>query len=267
MNEDIQRYFDDNQNSWDAKVDIHKESSFYNLKDFQSGESSLIGPEVEELGNVYGRSLLHLQCHFGMDTISWVRKGAMAVGVDFSEKAIQLAKELNEAEENRAQFIQSNIYDLKQNLSGQFDFVFTSYGTIGWLPDLNKWAEVVANFLKPGGTFYIIDFHPVVWMLDDKKMKEIYYSYFNKEVISTEDHTYTDHEGTHRKFMTHGWNHPISEILNALLKQDLILEHFNEYDYSAYNCFTGLTKIGEHKWQFEGREGIIPMMYSIKMTK
>lgn len=267
MKDELQKLFDENQSSWDAKVSIHKDSPFYNLKAFQAGGSSLVGPEIEEIGNVYGKSLLHLQCHFGMDTISWVRKGARAVGVDFSEKAIQLAKELNEAEENRAQFVQSNIYDLKKNLSGQYDFVFTSYGTIGWLPDLDKWAEVVANFLKPEGTFYMIDFHPMVWMLDDDEMKQIAYSYFNREVITTEQHTYTDHSENHQKFREHGWNHPISEILNSLLKQDLILESFNEYDYSAYECFPNLVKIGDHKWQFEGRQGVIPMMYSIKMTK
>jgi ubiquinone/menaquinone biosynthesis C-methylase UbiE len=261
------QYFEDNRKAWDQKVDIHKVSDFYDLASFKKGESSLRNIELEELGNVAGKSLLHLQCHFGMDTISFARMGARSIGVDFSEKAIALAKELNEEEENRAQFVLSSVYDLRKNLSGQFDIVFTSYGTIGWLPDLDKWAETVAYFLKPGGVFYMVDFHPVVWMLDDEEMNSLKYSYFNQEVISMEESSYVDKEGTEGKFLTHGWNHPLSEVLTALLKQDLKLEFVHEFDYSAYDCFPNLVEIEKQKYQFKGLEGILPVMYSLKMSR
>ncbi len=267
MKEEYSRYFAENQKAWDAKVDIHKASKLYDLESFKAGKSSLVGPEVEELGMVQGKSLLHFQCHFGLDTLSWVRRGARAVGVDFSSKAIEMARELNQEEEERAQFVEANIYELRSKLSGQYDIVYTSYGSIGWLPDIDRWAETVAYFLKPGGTFYMVDFHPLVWMLDDNEMREFKYSYFNKEVISTDTHTFTDRERKHGTFREHGWNHSISALLNALSRQDLKLIFFNEFDYSSYECFPNLVQIGEHKWQFKGREGLLPMMYSLKMEK
>ncbi|MEO0895979.1 MAG: class I SAM-dependent methyltransferase [Bacteroidota bacterium] len=264
---DQQQYFDENQASWDAKVDIHKDSSFYDIEGFKQGKSSLIGPEVNELGGVAGKSMLHLQCHFGMDTLSWARRGAKAVGVDFSPKAIELAKSLNMEEEHTAQFILSSVYDLKQHLSGQFDIIFTSYGTIGWLPDLDKWAEIVAYFLKPGGTFYMIDFHPVVWMLDEANMSDLKYSYFNKGVITTEEKTYTENAESHKSFTEHGWNHPTSDLLTSLSNQNLRLKFYHEFDYSTYDCFANIVETGENQWQIKGKEGIVPMMYSLMMIK
>ena len=142
----MQDYFDTNKKLWDAKTAIHKDSDFYFLEKFKQGKTSLNKFELDALGDVSGKTMLHLQCHFGQDSLSWARMGAKVTGADISPKAIQLAKELNTELGLDAQFVESNIVELDQNLKGKFDLVFTSYGTITWLPDLDKWAKIVAHF-------------------------------------------------------------------------------------------------------------------------
>ncbi|MEO6254793.1 MAG: class I SAM-dependent methyltransferase [Ferruginibacter sp.] len=269
-----QSYFEENKKSWNKRTAVHKDSAFYDLDSFKKGKSSLNKIELEELGDVKGKTLLHLQCHFGMDTMSWAREGAKVTGVDFSDQAIDLAKELAAELNIPAEFICANVYDLTDAskvppLHGSreaFDIVFTSYGTIGWLPDLDAWAEIVSHFLKPGGTFYIADFHPVLWMMDEN-FEQIKYNYFNTETITEEiSGTYSDRSAP-IKSIEHGWNHPFSEIINALLKQHLQIDQFNEFPYSPYNCFNKLEKGDDNMWRIKGMAEKMPLMYSIKATK
>lgn len=261
-----QSYFEANKKSWNKRTAVHKDSVFYNLESFKKGKSSLHKIELEELGNVKGKSLLHLQCHFGMDTMSWAREGAVVTGVDLSDQAIKLAKEISEELKLDAKFICCNVYDLKENLDKQFDIVFTSYGTIGWLPDLDKWAETIAYFLKPGGIFYIADFHPTLWMMDEI-FEKIKYNYFNTEVITEEvSGSYSDRNAP-IKSIEHGWNHPFSEIFSSLLKYGLQIEQFNEFPFSPCNCFNNLEKGSDDMWRIKGMDEKMPMMYSIKAVK
>ncbi|MEO6540252.1 MAG: methyltransferase domain-containing protein [Ferruginibacter sp.] len=261
-----QSYFEENKRSWNKRTAVHKDSAFYDLASFKKGKSSLNKIELEELGDVKGKSLLHLQCHFGMDTMSWERQGATCVGVDLSDGAIDLAKEINNELGMHTEFICCNVYDLKEHLDKKFDIVFTSYGTIGWLPDLDAWAGIVSHFLKPGGTFYIADFHPVLWMMNEN-FERIKYNYFNTETITEEiSGTYSDRSAP-IKSIEHGWNHPFSELISALLKQDLQIEQFNEFPYSPYNCFNNLEKGDDEMWRIKDMEEKMPMMYSIKATK
>ncbi|MFZ1369211.1 MAG: class I SAM-dependent methyltransferase [Ferruginibacter sp.] len=275
MMDNYQSYFEANKQSWNKRTAVHKDSAFYDLASFKKGKSSLNKIELEELGSVKGKSLLHLQCHFGMDTMSWQREGAHCVGVDLSDEAIKLAKEINEELKLKTEFICANIYDLKSalkvsptggDLEGAFDIVFTSYGTIGWLPDLDKWAGIVAHFLKPGGIFYIADFHPVLWMMDDS-FEKIKYHYFNTDVITEEiSGTYSDRDAP-IKSIEHGWNHPFSEIFNALVKHGLQILQFNEFPYSPYNCFKNLEPGTDGMWRIRGMDEKMPVMYSIKAVK
>lgn len=275
MMDNYQSYFEANKQSWNKRTAVHKDSAFYDLASFKKGKSSLNKIELEELGSVKGKSLLHLQCHFGMDTMSWQREGAHCVGVDLSDEAIKLAKEINEELKLKAEFICANIYDLKSalkvsptgvDLEGTFDIVFTSYGTIGWLPDLDKWAGIVAHFLKPGGIFYIADFHPVLWMMDES-FEKIKYHYFNTDVITEEiSGTYSDRDAP-IKSIEHGWNHPFSEIFNALVKHGLQILQFNEFPYSPYNCFKNLEPGTDGMWRIRGMDEKMPVMYSIKAVK
>jgi len=140
----MQEYFKTNQALWDQKTSIHKDSEFYQMDAFMKGASSLQEIELNALKDkVAGKKLLHLQCHFGQDTLSFARLGAKATGIDLSPKAIDLARSLNEELNLDATFVCSNLYDLPQHLEGQFDIIFTSYGTVTWLPDLSKWAKVL----------------------------------------------------------------------------------------------------------------------------
>ena len=262
----MQEYFKANQELWNQRTRIHKDSDFYNLANFKKGENALTSIELAELGDVIGKTILHLQCHFGMDSLSWSRMGAEVTGVDLSDEAIKEANQLNDEMGLNATFICSNVYDLKEHLDKKFDIVFTSYGTIGWLPDLDKWAAIISHFLKEGGIFYIADFHPVVWMFDDE-FTHIKYSYDNQEVIVTENQgTYTDRDAD-IKAKEYGWNHSISEILNALIHQGLEISHFNEFMYSPYPCFNNTVEFEKGKWHIKGLEGKIPMVYSIMAKK
>ena len=270
-----QSYFEENKQSWNKRTAVHKDSAFYDLASFKNGKTSLNKIELEELGDVTGKSLLHLQCHFGMDTMSWERAGAVCVGVDLSDEAIKLANEIKDELKLHTEFICANIYDLKDPSKvtpsegfreAGFDIVFTSYGTVGWLPDLDRWAEIVSHFLKPGGTFYIADFHPALWMMDDS-FEKIKYNYFNTEIITEEiSGTYTD-KNAPIKSIEHGWNHSFSEIINALLKHDLQIQLFNEFPYSPYNCFNNLEQGVDGMWRIKGMDEKMPIMYSIKAVK
>ncbi|HNR20748.1 MAG TPA: class I SAM-dependent methyltransferase [Bacteroidia bacterium] len=255
-----------NKELWNKRTGIHINSEFYNLNDFRKGNQVLCSTELTELGSVKDKVLLHLQCHFGMDTLSWAMQGAKVTGVDFSDEAIAKAKGLAAEMKMDAQFVCCNVYDVLEHKLPKHDIVFTSYGTIGWLPDLRKWAEIIAGSLKPGGIFYMIDFHPIVWMLDNK-FTFIQYSYFNKEVIKeTESGTYAD-ENADINLESYGWNHSTSDLLNALISNGLRLEFFNEHDFSHYNCFANTVQIANDKWQIKGLEGKIPMMYSLQAVK
>jgi len=266
MNTNYQQYFDANKDGWNKRTAVHKASAFYNLEAFKKGKSSLNKIELDEVGDVKGKSLLHLQCHFGMDTLSWAREGAIVTGIDLSDEAIVLAQQINAELQLHASFVCCNVYDTAAYVKEQFDVIFTSYGTIGWLPDLKPWAKMIAAKLKPGGFFYIADFHPTLWMLDDA-MEKLHYSYFNDEVIITEQQgTYTDRNAA-IKHTEYGWNHPFSEILEALISEGLQIEFLHEYCFSPYNCFANTEQGEDGMWRLKGMGNKFPMMYSIKATK
>ena len=264
--ENYNQYFDANRNLWNQRTAVHKDSSFYNLAGFKEGETVLTPIELNEVGDVKGKKMLHLQCHFGMDSLNWAKLGADVTGVDLSDEAIKEARQLSDELGMHAKFICCTVYDLKKHLDEKFDIVFTSYGTIGWLPDLDKWAEIISYYLKPGGMFYMADFHPVVWMFDDE-FTHIQYYYENRELIVTENYgTYTDRKAD-IKGKEYSWNHSISEILNALIKAGLKIELFNEHNYSPYSNFTNSVEVEKGKWQIKSMEGKIPMLYSLRAVK
>ncbi|PWN67407.1 class I SAM-dependent methyltransferase [Chryseobacterium oncorhynchi] len=259
-------YLEINRNSWNNRTESHLKSEFYDLKGFLNGNSSLNDIELNLLGDLQGKSVLHLQCHFGQDTISISRLGAEVTGVDLSDKAIESAKQLAHETQSNANFICCDIYDLPNHLDKQFDIVYTSYGTIGWLPDLDKWAKVISQFLKPGGQFIFVEFHPVVWMFDDN-FETIGYRYFNSgAIIETESGTYADRnaEITQSYVM---WNHGLSEVINSLIKNGLEINSLDEFDYSPYNCFNKTIEFESKKYSIEHLDNKIPMIYSVTAKK
>jgi ubiquinone/menaquinone biosynthesis C-methylase UbiE len=267
MKSKYQKYFDANKKLWNNKTAFHINSEFYDMKGFRKKGISLMPTELNELGGVEGKSILHLQCHFGQDSISLSKLGAEVTAVDFSEDAINYAVNLAAELKTETKFICANVYDLPDILHKKFDIVFTSYGTIGWLPDLKKWAVVISKFLKRGGLFYIVEFHPHIMMYDEE-FEYIKYSYFfdKHPIIEEYNGTYADRDAP-IKNVSYGWNHPISEVLNSLLDQNFTLRQFNEFNFSHYNCFPNMKKIGDNKFVFKNFEDKIPYMYSLKAIK
>lgn len=258
--------FEINRNTWNTKVNIHAESDFYDLDNFKKGKSSLNKFELEALGDISGKSLLHLQCHFGQDTLSFSRMGAKCSGVDISDEGIKLAKQLNSELMLNANFVCCNVLDTSKYIREKFDIVFTSYGTIGWLPDLKPWAKMISERLKPGGFFYIVEFHPICWMFDyTVSPPEMKYGYQQKEAI------YEEYEGTYAKkdskmvSKEYGWNHSLGEVITSLSEAGLHIEYLKEYDSSPYDIFPGLLING--KGMFELPNKIYPLIFEVKAIK
>ena len=259
-------YQEINRKNWNDRTEVHFDSEFYDNQSFIAGRNTLNSIELELLGDLQGKTVLHLQCHFGQDTISLARLGATATGIDLSDNAIEKARILVEKTKADARFIQSDVYDLPNHLNEQFDIVFTSYGTIGWLPDMDKWAAVITHFLKPEGKFVFAEFHPLVWMFDDD-FKEIKYSYFNTgPIVEMDTGTYTDREAPITN-QSVGWNHGQGEVINSLIKNGLTIEALNEYDYSPYDCFDHTEKVAPNKFRIKHLGERIPMVYSILASK
>lgn len=261
-----QEYFEANRLHWNRRTAVHKDSAFYDVPAFLAGKSSLNNLELRELGDLRGKSVLHLQCHFGMDSLSMARAGAKVTGVDLSDDAIAEARRLNEELGLDARFVCCNVYDLEAHLDERFDLVFTSYGVIGWLPELEPWARIVDRFLKPGGQFYMAEFHPVVWMLDED-FSGVKYYYHNQELIVMDSAgTYTE-DSPVIEGKEYSWNHSLSEVLNALLSRGLQLRFLNEYSYSPYACFRNLVQGPDGNWRVKGLEDKLPMVYSVLFGK
>ncbi|MFI1771668.1 class I SAM-dependent methyltransferase [Thalassobellus citreus] len=260
------KYFETNKATWNHKVKVHAKSDMYNLEAFKNGETSLMPYELKALGDVKGKSLLHLQCHFGQDTLSWSRMGAKCVGVDLSDEGIKLAQNLNKELQLDAKFVCCNVLDTSRFIKEAFDIIFTSYGVIGWLPDLKPWGKMIAERLKKGGTFYMAEFHPIVWMFDYLKGKPIMtYGYMQDEVI------YEEYEGTYAnqdsKMMSkeYGWNHGLGEVVSALTEAGLHIEYLKEYDESPYNVLPDLVET--ENGMFVTKDKLYPLIFELKATK
>ena len=266
-NSNTSDYLHVNKANWNSRVPVHVTSEFYQMDGFLQGRSSLHDIELKLLGNIRGKSILHLQCHFGQDSISLARMGAKVTGVDFSEEAIAVAKELAVKSGVDASFVCCDIYSLPDFLQRRFDIVFTSYGVIGWLPHIDKWAYIISKYLVAGGYFIMAEFHPVVWMFDNDFTKVAYRYFKDEAIIETDENTYTDQDSPIENQTSITWNHSLSEVMSSLITQRLQIISFTEYDYSPYNCFTNMEKVAENKYVIKNMGNKIPMVYSIKARK
>jgi SAM-dependent methyltransferase len=266
----VNEYLENNRSLWDGWTRLHERSEFYDLDSFKAGRSSLKPLEIEEVGDVRGRSLLHLQCHFGQDTLSWARRGAQVTGADFSGEAVRLARALAVELGIPARFVRSNVYDLPQALGGErFDIVFTSYGVLAWLPDLDRWAEVIAHLLKPGGFFYIVEFHPLFEMLDDAGGR-FSYPYFPapRPLALRAVGSYAAREATDFEHDEYNWPHPLSEVINAVLGAGLRLEYVHEFDYVWHAAaYAHVDEFEPGKGRVRGPMGLLPHMFSLRARR
>ncbi len=259
-------YFAVNRATWNDKVKVHAKSNMYNMQAFKGGKNSLMPYELNALGPVKGKSLLHLQCHFGQDTLSWSRLGAKCVGVDISDAGIKLAQDLNKDLNLDAEFVCCNVLDTSAFVKSSFDIVYTSYGVIGWLPDLKPWGKMIAERLKEGGAFYMVEFHPIVWMFDYLKDKPIIkYGYMQEDVI------YEEYEGTYAnqesKMISkeYGWNHGLGEVVTALTEASLHIEYLKEHDECPYNVLPNLIKTDSG--MFVTKDKLYPLIFELKAIK
>ncbi len=254
-----------NRSLWNKLASIHPGTKFYNNEGFLEGRDSLTEIEQEMMGEVAGKKILHLQCHFGQDSLSLARKGAIVTGVDFSEVAIQKAKSLAVKLSLNANFVCCDVNELDQHLDEKFDIVFASFGVIGWHSNLAHWSGIVAHFLKDGGRLCFAEFHPVLWMLSDNH-KSFEYSYFKQDVIIGENEgSYAD-PNAKELGTSYCWNHSLSEFFQSLESNGLIVRNFREFDYSPYACFSNA--VGEdERFQIKGLEKTLPLTYSLTAYK
>lgn len=268
----MDHYRKTNRSLWDGWAEINSRAASYRTDDFRKGKNKLHAIELEEVGDVHGKTLLHLQCHFGLDTLSWARLGAEVTGVDFSPKGIAIAKSLSKELNISGEFICCDLYSLPEHLDRQFDIVFTSYGVLCWLPDLTGWGQLIARYLKPGGRFHIVEFHPIVFAFDPPRSggrMEPVLSYFptKEPQLWKEEGSYAD-RGADFRHDSYEWPHSVAEILNSLIAAGLRIEHFHEFPYSIDETLPGVMhEDSDGRWILNDHPDSVPLMFSLKAVK
>ncbi|MEU7831712.1 MULTISPECIES: class I SAM-dependent methyltransferase [unclassified Nonomuraea] len=259
-------YLTTNRANWNARVPIHVDSDFYDVEGFKANGRSVLRPfEVAEVGDVSGRRLAHLQCHLGLDTLSWARLGAEVTGLDFSDAAIEQARAIAADCGLPARFVTADVYDAVEALGETYDIVYTGLGALVWLPELTRWAETVAALLEPGGFLYLAEFHPFPQVLDEETGTTIAYDYFDRGPhIWEEPYTYTGG----RLIESHTsvqFQHSIGDVVSAVAAAGLRVEFLHEYDHTLFRRFA--TMSGDHTG-YRLPEGAprVPLMYSLRAS-
>jgi SAM-dependent methyltransferase len=270
----MERYFEDNRANWNDRVPIHAGPDGYGVDAFVAEPerlSSVVEFDRRYLGDVRGKRLLHTQCHIGTDTLSWAKLGATVTGVDFSAPALDVARRMADTLGIDARFIESDLYSSPSVLDERFDIVYTGVGALNWLPDITRWAEVMATFTRPGGTFYIREAHPIAWALEwdrDDDLLVVSERYFEHPDPFTwdEDSTYLG-TGTLAHTTTHEWNHGLGEIITAILAAGFRIDRFEEHRFLDWEGPGRMTE--EHgKWVLsEHQRDRVPLMYSLMATR
>jgi len=258
-----------NQAFWDEIAPVHYKS--YDIEKLKQGKSLIDVIQKKEIGSVKDKSLLHLQCHIGTDSLSWVLEGAQVTGVDFSKESIKIANKLKKILGLKAQFIESNIYDLPNILKGKFDIVYTSQGVLTWLKDIKAWGKLISHYLKSGGIFYIMEIHPLVYIFDSDKHGElkIKFSYFPGEKPTLWDDSSPDYSDREYipKNPTYDWTWPLGEILTSLIEAGLKIEFLHEYDKLFYKEFPDMVQDEEGWWYLPEYKGKIPLTFTLRAKK
>lgn len=271
----MDEYLRSNRALWNAWTPYHLKSAFYDVEGFKAGRHGrrpgLEALEIELVGDVRGKTLLHLQCHFGLDSIALARRGAIVTGVDFAPEAIKAARTLAAETGARATFVESDVYDLPKDLDGHFDVVFTSHGVLGWLPDLERWARVVAHFLAPGGRFHVIEAHPFALIFDDRRTEpelRLLYPYFHgpEPLREEREGSYAAPDAPMHS-VEHTWLHTLADVIGSLIRAGLRIEAFTEYPYMAWPMFPWMEQRVDGAWQLPGGAGNIPLMFSLAASK
>jgi SAM-dependent methyltransferase len=249
---------------WDERVPLHVSSDFYDVEGFKAGASTLRPFELEELGDVSGRSLVHLQCHFGLDTLSWARLGARVTGLDFSTPAVEAARAVAAETGLEAEFVAASVYDASAALDERrFDIVYTGLGALNWLSDIERWAAVVADLVARGGCLYLSEFHPIADVFGDDDLT-IEHDYFQTEPFNFDDPgTYADLEARTEHNRTEEWQHPLGDVVSAVIDAGLTIELLHEHDYTLFPRWPFLEQDGD-SYRMPAGQPRLPLMYSLR---
>jgi SAM-dependent methyltransferase len=253
-----------NRAMWDERVPIHTASDFYDVEGFLAGRSELRDFEREELGDVTGKTLVHLQCHFGLDTLSWAREGARVTGLDFSQPAVEAARDIAARAQIDADFVAADVYDAPEALDGRrFDVVYTGLGALNWLPDLERWAHVVRRLLAPGGRLYLVEFHPFANTLADDELT-VAYPYFHDEPLAFDDPgTYADASAETSNNRSLEWTHGFAEVITALLGAGLQIALLHEHAHTLFARWPFLERHDDGTYHLPADRPSLPLMYSL----
>jgi SAM-dependent methyltransferase len=269
-------YRDLNRANWDDRAPAHAASADYGIDRFVTDPAHLSGIvrfDQPRLGDIRGLVGVHLQCHIGTDTISLSRLGARMTGLDFSSASLREARGLAQRAGDDVDFVEADVYDAADVLGeGAFGLVFTGIGALNWLPDIRRWADVVARLLTPGGRLFLREAHPVLWALADARedgLLVLQHPYFERAepFVSDEPGTYveTDAEFTHT--LTHEWNHGLGEIVSALLDNGLELTQLVEHDTVPYEALPGQMELDGGEWRLADAPWRMPLSYTLQATK
>jgi SAM-dependent methyltransferase len=264
-----------NRANWDERVAVHLAPRGYDLTDLRKGHGKLCAIVEPELPLVSNKRVLHLQCHFGKDTLTLAQRGAEVVGLDFSAPAIAAARTLT-AElglTTSARFVQADLYDAPAVISepAGFDLVYVTWGALCWLPDIRRWAEIVAHFLKPGGSIYLAEGHPAAMVLDDETPQAngdpgFFAPYFHSEpLVLDETFDYADRAARLKNSTIYLWIHPLGEVVTALIAAGLRLDWLHEHDAITWQLFKCLTNGQDGLYRWPGKKWL-PLSYSLQAT-
>jgi 2-polyprenyl-3-methyl-5-hydroxy-6-metoxy-1,4-benzoquinol methylase len=271
---DARPYFEANRRHWNEVARLHPGTDFYRfyLDRIRTGGTSLHQFEIDEVGDVAGKSLLHVQSHIGTETLSWARRGARVTAVDFSPDALAHVTKLAAELGVEVRCVESNVYELPSVLDETFDVVYTSWGVLGWMPDIPEWARIVSRYVRPGGILYVAEFHPMMWMLDETSEElRLRYSYFQDEpFFDEEDGSYADPDAKLENRATYGFEYPLSRVITSLIESGLRIELFHEYP----GCGPKLLKVlvpdpsTDERWHVLPPElPQLPLSFSVRARK
>lgn len=257
-----------NRANWDERVPIHFASAFYDVPAFLAGRTTLSARERAAFGCLRGRRLIHLQCHFGLDTLSWAREGADVTGVDFSPAAIAAARELAAQAGIAARFECAEVLGLDGAFDGKFDIVYTGLGALCWLPDIARWALVVARLLRPGGELYLHEFHPFEWVFDEQDTCAKY-DYFTGAMGLAVDMpgSYADPGAVTRHTATVQWNHGLGAVITALIEAGMHIRRLEEHDSSVIRRWPFMVPAPDGGWRMPAERTSLPLLYTLRAEK
>jgi SAM-dependent methyltransferase len=266
-------YFDANRRAWDERTQIHLRDTtgFYAVEKVLAGEDKLGPIEAAEIGEIEGLRGVHLQCHFGLDTICLSRRGAKMTGLDFSPEAIRTAREMAAKTGQNVEFVESNVFDARAALKGDFDFAFVTWGALNWLPDVAAWARVVASLLKPGGWLYLLEAHPVTLCLDQIDGKLVpYYPYRSapdRPVVNDNMTTYNGDPTIMKNQRMYEWMHPLSDIQNGLIAAGMRIDWLHEHDNMAWPLFPMMRKSAGGNYRLPPEMPELPLADSLRASR